>query len=297
MSLPRLDFEAAVADGQLVDHWRNDGVLVLDGFWDKETVARVRARAVALRAACAEEAPDAVFDAEDQAHAADDWFCTSGEAIRAFFEPGSTEDIDRARRVNKLGHALHDLDPVFAQALRDPRLALLLHQLGVQDPLLVQSMVIFKEPGIGAAVPAHQDATFLRTEPPSVVGLWFALDEATADNGALEVCVGAQHEAIRAHFVRDGGDHERGLTLRTVDARPLPAEGYVAVPAPPGTLVVFHGQLPHRSAHNRGQTPRFAVTLHVVDGACAWCADNWLVRQTPFTGFGENIDLFNIHKK
>lgn len=287
VSLPHLDFDSAVADSQLADLWRENGVLVFDGFWDAETVSRVRARAVQLRAVCAEEAPDAVFDAEDQAHATDAWFCTSGETIRAFFEPAAAENVDRTHRVNKLGHALHDLDPLFSRVLRDPRLAVLLARLGVQEPLLVQSMVIFKEPGIGAAVPAHQDATFLRTSPPSVVGLWFALDAATADNGALEVCVGAHSTAIRAEFVRT----DAGLSLRTVDDRPLPSEGYVSVQASPGTLVVFHGSLPHRSAHNHGQQPRFAVTLHVVDGVCTWCPDNWLVRQTPFSGFEQNAGL------
>ena len=32
---------------------------------------------------------------------------------------------------------------------------------------------------------AHTDATYLHTEPQSLYGFWFALDDATMDNGCL----------------------------------------------------------------------------------------------------------------
>ena len=31
----------------------------------------------------------------------------------------------------------------------------------------------------------HQDSTFLYTDPPSVIGLWLALEDATVENGCL----------------------------------------------------------------------------------------------------------------
>ncbi len=264
--------------------WERDGVVVVDGAVDPAEVARLRARAALLRARCAAAAPASIFDTAAQSHGADDWFQGSGGAIRAFFEPGLPDPppADRARWVNKLGHALHDRDPVFGAACRSPLVARLVTEvLGVGAPLLVQSMLIFKEPGIGAAVPLHQDATFLQTRPDSVVGLWLALDEATDENGPLEVVLGGQHETVRARFRRRGGR----CRLETVDPRPLPA-ATVAVPAAPGTLVAFHGCLPHGSAPNRGRRPRWALTLHVVDGAARWLPDNWLQRDTPFRGFG-----------
>lgn len=46
-------------------------------------------------------------------------------------------------------------------------------------------MLIFKHKSVGGAVPAHQDGTFLYTDPPSAVGLWFALEDCTPDNGCL----------------------------------------------------------------------------------------------------------------
>lgn len=49
----------------------------------------------------------------------------------------------------------------------------------------VQSMYIFKQPSIGGEVVPHQDSAFLSTDPPSCIGLWFALEDANKENGCL----------------------------------------------------------------------------------------------------------------
>ena len=50
--------------------------------------------------------------------------------------------------VNKLGHAMHDLDPAFETFSRTPELAAITADLGFGDPQLLQSMYIFKQPRI-----------------------------------------------------------------------------------------------------------------------------------------------------
>lgn len=57
-----------------------------------------------------------IFSTTEQERTSDEWFLSSGGEIRAFFE----ED---GRTVNKLGHALHDLDPVYDAFSRTPELA------------------------------------------------------------------------------------------------------------------------------------------------------------------------------
>ena len=52
----------------------------------------------------------------------------------------------------------------------------------------------------------------------------------------------------------------------------------LALPVPAGTLVVFHGLLPHCSAANRSATSRLAYTLHVTDASAAYSRLNWLQR-------------------
>ncbi len=58
-------------------------------------------------------------------------------------------------------------------------------ELGIERPLLLQGMYIFKQPRIGGEVTCHQDSTFLYTEPQNIIGLWFALEDATVENGCL----------------------------------------------------------------------------------------------------------------
>lgn len=81
--------------------------------------------------------------------------------------------------------ALHDLDPVFRRFSRSERVANVLRSLGYKRPLPMQSMYIFKQPSIGGEVVPHQDSSFIHTEPLSCVGLWWALEDATRDNGCL----------------------------------------------------------------------------------------------------------------
>ena len=77
------------------------------------------------------------------------------------------------------------VSPVFDRISRQPRMAALARALGLVQPLLLQSMYLFKQPQIGAEVGWHQDATYLYTRPVTVTGLWIALDDADRDNGCL----------------------------------------------------------------------------------------------------------------
>ena len=99
-----------------------------------------------------------VFTADGGArHAAERYFLTSGEAIRCFFEKDAFDGAGNLRfeahlSLNKLGHALHDLDPVFDEFSRAPGLADIAADIGMAEPRLLQSMYIFKQPRIGGEV-------------------------------------------------------------------------------------------------------------------------------------------------
>ena len=59
-----------------------------------------------------------------------------------------------------------------------------------------------QQPKIGGEVRPHQDSTFLRTDPPSVVGLWWALEDSTKQNGCLWALPGAHAQGVARHFIR-----------------------------------------------------------------------------------------------
>lgn len=252
-----------------------DGFAVVPGFLDAAGCARLIARAEALAELLAQDSARSIFTTVEQERSSDDWFLESGGRVRCFFE-AHAPGVPPARAINKIGHALHDLDPDYAAVSYDPRLVPLARACGLAEPLALQSMIIFKAPGIGGEVSVHQDACFLYTEGAPVIGFWLALEDATIDNGCLWVEPGGHHGPLRQRFRRAA---RGGTEFVTLDATPLPRpEALVAVPVPAGTLVVLHGKLPHWSGPNLSARRRLAYALHCVDAAAQYPADNWLDR-------------------
>ena len=270
--------------------YREDGYLVLPGYKPASAIAALRQRASQIVEAFEPTLGGGVFSTREAN--ADAWFLGSADRVRCFFEEDAFDDGGRLRQtkalsINKIGHALHELDPVFAAFSHGPDWAELAGDLGLVAPRLWQSMFIFKQPGIGGEVRWHQDATFLHSEPITVTGFWIALEDATIDNGCLWVAPGGHRGPLRQRFVRDG-DAVRFVTL---DDTPWPAiDEAVPLEVAAGTLVCFHGLLPHYSAPNRSPLSRHAYTLHAVDGPSRWSSDNWLQRIDRPRGFAIDPD-------
>lgn len=265
--------------------FERDGYAVLPGFVAPERCEELRRRALEIIDAFdPTSVPAAVFSTTEKTHAQDEYFLTSGAVIRCFLETGVFVDgaltVPKDRAVNKIGHAMHDLDPVFERFSYTPDLAGVLAGVGMADPRALQSMYICKAAGTGGEVIAHCDHTFLWTEPQSVTGLWFAIDDATVDNGCLWALPGGHRLGAKTRFRRVGD----GTTTDVFDPEPYPTDGFVPIEAARGTLVVLHGTLPHRSEPNRSDRSRHAYTLHVIDGAAEYPEDNWLIR-------GEDLPL------
>jgi phytanoyl-CoA hydroxylase len=179
---------------------------------------------------------------------------------------------------------MHDLDPVFSAFSRTPQMAAVAKQVGLVDPLLLQSMYIFKQPRIGGEVNSHTDHTFLWTEPQSVIGFWIAIDDATTENGCMWALPGGHRIPVKS---RSKLNTSRTATITEVfDKDPYPTEGLVPLEASRGTLVLLNGTLPHRSGPNLSDKPRHAYTVHVIDGQANYLDDNWLQRpQLAMSGF------------
>ena len=265
-----------------------DGFLVLERFVEPAACDALIARAAEL-VRDFDPAHVSIFTTHEQSRRTDDYFLGSGDHIRCFFEEEAFDAAGVLQRpkelaINKIGHAMHDLDPVFSQFSRDPKLAALVGELGIASPLLLQSMYIFKQPFIGGEVLAHQDHTFLWTDPPSATGLWFALEDATIENGCMWAAPGGHREPPRKRFHRTG---DGGAGFEILDDRELSRDGMVPLEAPKGTCIVLHGLLPHYSGPNRSPRSRQAYSLHVIDGRAHYRADNWLQRspELPLRGF------------
>ncbi len=273
--------------------WHRDGFLVLPGFKSADETAAACRRAHEIVAAFEPDAHSSRFSTRDRSKLADAALLASAEGVHCFFEEEALDDEGRLRvpkavSINKIGHALHDRDPVFDAFSHGPALAELAADLGLAQPQVWQSQVIFKQPRIGGEVGWHQDASFFVTTPQTVTTFWFALEDATLDNGCLWVLPGGHRgpgSVLREQYVceRPADGSPPRLVMHTLDPTPWPTAAEArALPVAAGTLVVFPGLLPHCSPPNRSARSRLAYTLHVTDGSAAYAAQNWLQRSAGF---------------
>ena len=268
-----------ITDEQLHSYQQN-GFLVLEGFVAERECDVLRARAEELVREFDPADVVSIFSTREQNRVADDYFLTSGDKIRFFFEenaflPDGKLKFAKERSINKIGHALHDLDPVFENFSHSDKLRELASAIGIQKPLLLQSMYIFKQPNIGGEVGCHQDSTFLYTEPVDIAGLWFALEDATIENGCLWAIPGGHRHGLKSRWVRSPDDR---MEFQVFDNEPWPEDELVPLEVSKGSLILLHGLLPHRSLENRSPRSRHAYTLHLISGDAKYAADNWLQR-------------------
>ncbi|MBN3320138.1 PHYD1 protein, partial [Atractosteus spatula] len=274
-----------------VQKFREDGYLVLEGFLSPEECDALRERMAEIVDSMdvpphcrIQFSTDHDEQLKSQGNA--EYFLTSGDKIRFFFETGVFDSkgdftVPKQHSLNKIGHALHAYEPLYKNVTYSPMVQNLAKKLDLKCPVVLQSMYIFKQPGIGGEVTPHQDATFLHTEPLGrVIGLWIPLEDATLENGCLWFIPGSHRNGITRRMVRT----PKGtfpLTDFIGRERTYDEDQFVPAPVKKGGLVLIHGEVVHRSAQNTSDQSRHVYAFHIMESeGTSWSPENWL-QPTP----------------
>lgn len=160
----------------------------------------------------------------------------------------------RQDAVRKLWHFVAFEPRLDAIAHHPAMLRTIASLLGDRPPQMFQDMALVKPPRLGREKPWHQDkAYFDYPLDTPVVGVWIALDEATIENGCMQLLPGRHREGPIVHFNRRDWQICDDQVLGTAS---------VAAPLPPGGLLFFDGLLPHGTPHNASPRRRRALQFH-----------------------------------
>ena len=236
MPMPELSYDQAA-------HYRREGYLALPGVLP---AAHVEACKAALSDLIQDRIP----------RCSTNLYYEAGQRIE-----GLAAD-ERELRVRRLD-SFCDEHPALAAA-NSRRLHAALDQLSGIGRTLFQEMALVKPPGIGAAKPWHQDASyFMLREPSHVIGTWIALDAATLDNGCMQFIPRSQLDAAVPHV-------QESLASCSIRPDRLSQRSVVPVPMQPGDAVVFHGLIQHFTDDKHSATRRRALQFHFCQAGAAW---------------------------
>ena len=242
---------------QQIEQYQNEGYIVVPGVLDEEEMSRYRKRA---REICLGDVPRAA----------------SNRVVKdiAFAKGTLPLPDDPEHAVWKIINP-DRFDPLFAEALRFPRVVDAVSSLIGEDILAFLLMFIYKPPGVaGSEHPFHQDALYFPFGPQrQCVGVWIPLDPVTEANGTLTIVPGSHRMKLQPHDFIDGVNFG-ALGAKDIEGNRDYHARAISLELPPGDCVLFSTRMLHRTGGNRTDSHRRVITLHMASARCKATREN-----------------------
>ncbi len=139
----------------------------------------------------------------------------------------------------------------FSDLAAYPELVRTVQQLIGADLLLFRSTLMLKPAYHGSAHALHQDSAYWPMDPPTLITVSIALDDATAANGCIKVIPGS-HEWDLREWGHIAQDQDHPLTAR----EDIDLSDQIDVPLKAGSALLFHSKLVHGSGPNKTDRSR-----------------------------------------
>lgn len=150
------------------------------------------------------------------------------------------------------------------------------HLLGAPSIRLLQDALLLKHPAVaGGSIALHQDYTYTGfLDPPSIVSVGLALNDASAESGCLHV-VDASHGWGHVGGLRIfAGELQKGIhSMLSAAERDAVRRNTIPLEVRAGDVTIHHCLTLHGSDENRSRTPRKTIVTHLFSGACRLVRD------------------------
>ncbi len=232
------------------EQYQREGYVVLEDLLSPEQVGRVKTR---LREYVTGEREETAFSRmlEPAVESGAVGFDAEGEPVRKF------EGVGMVRE-----------DEVFRDLAFDESILEVVRRLQGPNLKLLRSAAMLKPPQVGSEKKFHQDAAYYPIHPMDHVTVWIALDDATTENGCMQVVPGGHTDGLLRH---EELEYETDITLAERD---YGEDDTVALPMEAGSVLFQHCLLPHYTAENTTDDWRRAFILAYMRGRSRFTEEN-----------------------
>jgi ectoine hydroxylase-related dioxygenase (phytanoyl-CoA dioxygenase family) len=170
------------------------------------------------------------------------------KAVREGFSLEKNQDSSRdTPTFRKIGGINEHSDAFARLVLRNEKMLDVLHAIMGPTIELWRDIVMMKAARVGREKPWHQDSCYWPWRPMNLVSAMTALDDATPENGCLQVIPGT-HTQDLPHLMPEPHVDVRQMQDRTV-----------FVPLEAGDTLLFHSLMLHASQPNRSDRDRRVI--------------------------------------